>query len=133
MPPQKIDLQQSYPCVCPRKGRLNPIMLTDALGCDKCASIFTVAEDGNSLVQLDAIDPFQGCWHWDGKCWRAQRVKGGKGGLRFYTAGKIALAMALLFVILLLPIAPKLTPIVVAMMMLMVFVLFTYMLAQVRW
>ena len=96
MPPQKIDLQQSYPCVCPRKGKLNPIALTDALGCDRCASIFTLSEDGESLVQLDSIDPFQGSWYWEGKGWRPHRSKKFKHPMRNYTEFRVILIFSLL-------------------------------------
>ncbi len=96
MPPQKIDLQQSYPCVCPRKGKLNPIALTDALGCDRCASIFTLSEDGESLVQLDSIDPFQGSWYWEGKGWRAHRSKKLKHPIRDYREFRVLLILSML-------------------------------------
>ena len=108
MPPQKIDLQQSYPCVCPRKGRLNPIALTDALGCDRCASIFTVSEDGESLIQLDSIDPFQGTWYWEGKGWHAQRSKRVKNSIGVHTIWRFVLVLSFsLLLILLLSYIPR--------------------------
>jgi hypothetical protein len=108
VPPQKIDLQQSYPCVCPRKGRLNPIALTDALGCDRCASIFTVSEDGESLIQLDSIDPFQGTWYWEGKGWHAQRSKRVKNSIGVHTIWRFVLVLSFsLLLILLLSYIPR--------------------------
>ncbi len=132
VPPHKIDLQQSYPCVCPRKGRLNPIALTDALGCDRCASIFTVSEDGNTLVQLDSIDPFQGSWYWEGKGWRAHRTKKVKTAMRGYSFWEFAviLSFGVLLMILVSFVAPKL-PLVVAAIF--IFMLSMSLLAQVRW
>ncbi|MEE3715613.1 hypothetical protein V2H45_02510 [Tumidithrix elongata RA019] len=71
---QKIDQQQSYPCPCPRKrGTLQPITLTDALGCDRCSLIFVVEEGGYSLVQLGGIDPYRRAWQWVGSKWQPSR------------------------------------------------------------
>ncbi len=124
MPPQKIDLQQSYPCVCPRKGRLNPIALTDALGCDRCASIFTVSEDGESLIQLDSIDPFQGTWYWEGKGWHAQRSKRVKNPIRVYSIWRfvLVLSFSLLLILLLSYIPRSLPPIVPALIFVGIFI-----------
>jgi len=69
--PQKIDLEQIYPCPCPRKrGRLKPIALTDAFGCDRCSLLFELEDDGYSLLQLGGIDSQRHVWQWIGK-WRA--------------------------------------------------------------
>lgn len=132
MLPQKIDLEQSYPCVCPRKGKLNPILLTDALGCDRCAAIFTVAEDGHTLVQLDSIDPFQNSWSWHGTGWRAHRTKKGKTPLRVYSIGEfiVILGFGILLMILVSFIAPQL-PLLVATIFILLLSL--SLLAQVRW
>jgi len=124
VPPQKIDLQQSYPCVCPRKGRLNPIALTDALGCDRCASIFTVSEDGESLIQLDSIDPFQGTWYWEGKGWHAQRSKRVKNPIRVYSIWRfvLVLSFSLLLILLLSYIPRSLPPIVPVLIFVVIFI-----------
>ncbi len=71
--PQKIDLEQIYPCPCPRKrGRLKPIALTDAFGCDRCSLLFELENDGYSLLQVGGIDSQRHTWQWIGK-WRAIR------------------------------------------------------------
>lgn len=69
--PQKIDLDQIYPCPCPRKrGKLRPIALTEAFGCDRCALLFELENDGYSLSQLGGIDTQRHAWQWVGK-WQA--------------------------------------------------------------
>lgn len=71
--PQKIDLEQIYPCPCPRKrGKLKPIALTDAFGCDRCSLLFELENDGYSLLQVGGIDSQRHSWQWIGK-WRAIR------------------------------------------------------------
>ncbi|MFM6345061.1 MAG: hypothetical protein ACKPFK_07920 [Dolichospermum sp.] len=71
--PQKIDLEQIYPCPCPRKrGKLKPIALTDAFGCDCCSLLFELEDDGFSLLQIGGIDSHRHRWQWIGK-WRAIR------------------------------------------------------------
>ncbi len=62
----KIDIHQSYPCpLC--RGKLLPIALTDALGCDRCHLIFVVNEDGYALSQLDISSRI---WFWLGDQWQ---------------------------------------------------------------
>jgi len=71
--PQKIDLEQIYPCPCPRRrGRLKPIALTDAFGCDRCSLLFQLENDGYSLSQLGGIDSQRHAWQWTGK-WQTIR------------------------------------------------------------
>ena len=71
--PQKIDLEQIYPCPCPRKrGKLKPITLTESFGCDRCSLLFELENDGYSLLQLGGIDSQRHLWQWIGK-WRAIR------------------------------------------------------------
>jgi len=67
VPPKchKIDLQQSYPCpLC--RGKLQPITLTDASGCDRCHMIFTVEEDGYGMTQVGVNARV---WYWFGDQW----------------------------------------------------------------
>jgi hypothetical protein len=80
---QKIDQQQTYPCPCRRKARLNPIVLTDAFGCDRCSLIFVVEDNGYSLVQLGGIDPYRRAWQWIGTKWQATKNMGSKYPLEF--------------------------------------------------
>lgn len=73
MPPQKaqkIDLNSEYPCPCPRRrGRLVPITLTEAMGCDRCQQIFVVEESGYVLEQLSTSYPYKKAWRWMGHRW----------------------------------------------------------------
>ncbi|MBD2187589.1 hypothetical protein [Pseudanabaena mucicola] len=69
--PQKIDIDQTYPCPCPRKrGKLKPIALTDAFGCDRCSLLFELENDGYSLLQIGGLDTQRHTWQWIGK-WKA--------------------------------------------------------------
>jgi len=71
--PHKIDLDQIYPCPCPRKrGKLKPIALTNAFGCDRCSLLFELENDGYSLLQLGGLDSQRHLWQWFGK-WQAIR------------------------------------------------------------
>ena len=70
---QKIDLDQIYPCPCPRKrGKLKPIALTNAFGCDRCSLLFELENDGYRLLQLGGLDSQRHLWQWVGK-WQAIR------------------------------------------------------------
>lgn len=65
---QKISLKNDYPCPCRRTGCLKPIVLTEALGCDRCQQIFVVKEDGQVIEQLSSIYHKQ-AWRWNGHRW----------------------------------------------------------------
>ncbi|MDJ0530982.1 MAG: hypothetical protein QNJ70_00580 [Xenococcaceae cyanobacterium MO_207.B15] len=64
----KISLKKDYPCPCRRRGCLKPIILTEALGCDRCQQIFVVKEDGQVIEQLSSIYQKQ-AWRWTGYRW----------------------------------------------------------------
>jgi hypothetical protein len=66
---QKIDLQVDYPCPCGRKGRLVPIALTEAFGCNRCQHIFVVKDNGYVLEQLSTTYPYKKAWYWTGHRW----------------------------------------------------------------
>lgn len=66
---QKIDLSSEYPCPCRRKGNLKPIVLTEALGCDRCQQIFVVKKDGQVIEQLASIYQKKS-WRWTGNRWK---------------------------------------------------------------
>ena len=66
---QKIDLSSEYPCPCRRKGSLKPIILTEALGCDRCQQIFVVKKDGLVIEQLSSIYQKKS-WRWTGNRWK---------------------------------------------------------------
>ena len=64
----KIDLSADYPCPCRRRGSLKPIMLTEALGCQRCQQIFVVKENGQVIEQLSSIY-HKKAWRWTGNRW----------------------------------------------------------------
>ncbi|ASC73345.1 hypothetical protein XM38_043100 [Halomicronema hongdechloris C2206] len=70
----KIDLNADYPCPCRRRGRLKPIALTDAFGCDRCQQIFVVRDDGYAIEQLSTHYPYKRAWRWTGHQWRLDRA-----------------------------------------------------------
>jgi len=67
----KIDLNSEYPCPCRRKGRLLPIILTEAKGCDRCQQIFVVTDEEECIEQLNPSYPYKKKWRWNGKRWIA--------------------------------------------------------------
>ncbi|TAE56717.1 MAG: hypothetical protein EAZ87_17770 [Nostocales cyanobacterium] len=67
--PEKIDLNSDYICPCRRKGRLVPITLTEAFGCDRCQQIFVVEDNGYALEQLSTTYPYKQAWRWTGNTW----------------------------------------------------------------
>lgn len=68
--PDKIDLNTEYICPCRRKGKLIPITLTEAFGCDRCQQIFVVEDNGYALEQLSTAYPYKRSWRWYGNNWR---------------------------------------------------------------
>lgn len=64
-----IDLNSEYPCPCRRKGRLKPIILTEAMGCDLCQQIFVIEENQEYIEQLNPTYPYKKRWEWTGKRW----------------------------------------------------------------
>ncbi|MDX2255211.1 MAG: hypothetical protein NW214_06835 [Pseudanabaenaceae cyanobacterium bins.39] len=71
--PQKIDSEQIYPCPCVRnRGKLKPIALMDAFGCDHCSLMFEINEDGYKLLQLGGLSHYPQSWQWVGK-WQLVR------------------------------------------------------------
>ena len=71
---KKIDLSCEYPCPCRRKGNLKPIVLTDALGCDRCQQIFEVKKDGHVIEQLSSVYQKKS-WQWTGNRWKNAYVR----------------------------------------------------------
>lgn len=65
----QIDLTSEYPCPCRRNGTLKPIVLTEALGCDRCQQIFVVIKDGQIIEQLSSIYQKKS-WRWTGHRWQ---------------------------------------------------------------
>ena len=66
---QKIDLNGDYPCPCRRRGRLTPIALTEAFGCNRCQQIFVLQEGGYTIEQLSTNYPYKKMWRWTGHQW----------------------------------------------------------------
>lgn len=66
---QKIDLNAEYPCPCRRRGRLLPIVLTEAFGCDRCQQIFVLEDNGQAIEQLSSTYPYKRAWRWTGHRW----------------------------------------------------------------
>lgn len=66
---KKINLTVDYPCPCRRHGRLVPITLTEAFGCDRCQQLFVVEDNGYVLEQLSTSHPYKKAWRWMGNRW----------------------------------------------------------------
>jgi len=95
----KIDLKSEYPCPCRRRGRLKPIILTEALGCDRCQQIFVVKENGQVIEQLSSIY-HKRAWRWTGYRW-ANIYPGWR---QTYLSAALALLMILpIFAVILIP------------------------------
>lgn len=73
---QKIDLQMDYPCPCRRKARLIPIVLTDALGCDRCPNVFVVTPEGDQVEQVAGLLLSRRFWRWTGQQWVLPETSG---------------------------------------------------------
>jgi hypothetical protein len=69
--PIKLDSNHDYPCPCRRKGRLLPITLTEAFGCDRCQQIFAIDEKHQEIELLSSAYPYKRIWRWTGYRWRA--------------------------------------------------------------
>ncbi|MEY2984149.1 MAG: hypothetical protein RLZZ568_766 [Cyanobacteriota bacterium] len=68
-----VNLSKNYPCPCRRRGRLIPIVLTEALGCDRCQQIFIVHEDQRAIEQLATVYPSRRLWRWTGSRWQLKK------------------------------------------------------------
>ena len=75
---QKIDFNADYPCPCRRRGRLIPITLTEAFGCDRCQQLFVVEDNGYVLEQLSSSYPYKGAWRWVGNRWSVAQPRFGQ-------------------------------------------------------
>lgn len=73
-------MSSAYPCPCRRQGRLIPIALTDAFGCQRCQQIFVVKQDDFTRIeQLSTSYPYRRTWYWDGHQWHPVRRGLGEG------------------------------------------------------
>lgn len=66
---EKIELNAEYPCPCRRRGRLVPIVLTEAFGCNRCQQIFVVAPSDDTIEQVSTHYAYKPRWRWTGKEW----------------------------------------------------------------
>lgn len=68
---QKIDLNNEYPCPCPRcRGQLVSIaLMVAAMRCDRCNEMFEIQESGYILDQLPTSNPSKKSWCWTGRRW----------------------------------------------------------------
>ena len=64
-----IETNREYPCPCRRKGKLLPIVLTEALGCELCQNIFVLSPQAKSIEQLNISYPYKKVWYWTGRKW----------------------------------------------------------------
>ncbi|MCT7948860.1 hypothetical protein NG798_03595 [Ancylothrix sp. C2] len=97
----KIDLSSDYPCPCRRRGRLMPITLTEAFGCNRCQHIFVVDDSGYVIEQLSATYPYKQAWRWTGQQWNKASA-----GLRD-SYFPLAVGIILVLLIIWLPLAVK--------------------------
>jgi hypothetical protein len=95
----KIDLNTEYPCPCRRHGRLLPITLTEAFGCDRCQQIFVLENDGKTIEQLSSSYPYKRAWRWTGYRWMAVHSGLGENYL------PMALGLILILLVIWLPLA----------------------------
>ncbi len=96
---QKIDLNVDYPCPCRRRGRLVPITLTEAFGCDRCQQLFVVEDNGYVLEQLSTSYPYKRAWRWMGNRWSVAQTRSGQSYL------PVAVGIILVLLIVWLPLA----------------------------
>jgi len=97
---QKIDFKAEYPCPCRRRGRLTPIALTDAFGCDRCQQIFVVQENGYIIEQLSTNYPYKRTWRWTGQHWTVARSRLGRSYLPLMLVSVFVLGFLILLTLL---------------------------------
>jgi len=98
----KIDLNTEYPCPCRRRGKLIPIILTEAFGCDRCQQIFVLEDHGHALEQLSTTYPYKRAWRWNGSNWQVVHSRLGENYM------PVALGIIFVLVIIWLPLALRL-------------------------
>lgn len=97
---QKIDFKAEYPCPCRRRGRLTPIALTDAFGCDRCQQIFVVQENGYIIEQLSTNYHYKRTWRWTGQHWTVARSSLGRSYLPLMLVSVFVLGFLILLTLL---------------------------------
>jgi hypothetical protein len=91
--PEKLDLNSEYPCPCRRRGRLVPITLTEAFGCDRCQQIFVIQDNGYILEQLSTSYPYKKAWRWTGSSWNVVHPRLGENSLPVALVGLFVLVV----------------------------------------
>ena len=94
---QKIDFNSDYPCPCRRRGRLVPITLTEAFGCNRCQQIFVVQDNAQVIEQLSTTYPYKRAWRWSGHQWNVANSSLAQG----YFPLTLAIIFGLIFLLLL--------------------------------
>lgn len=102
---QKIDLNNDYPCPCRRRGRLTPIALTEAFGCNRCQQIFVVQDNGYVIEQLSTNYPYKRAWRWTGHQWSMAHTSLSRG----YFPLTLVIIFGLIFLLLLTTLQPPLS------------------------
>jgi hypothetical protein len=125
----KIDPNSDYPCPCRRRGRLVPIALTDAFGCNRCQQIFVVQENGYVIEQLSTNYPYKRAWRWTGHQWVMVHPSLSRGYLPLTLVILIGLVFLLLLTTLQSPIGSSLTFRVIAALVLSILLVFMLWLA----
>lgn len=73
-----------------------PIVLTEALGCDRCQQIFVVHESGDSIEQLSSTYQQKKVWRWTGHQWSVARSTIGQEFLPLALMALLGLVIVLL-------------------------------------
>ena len=95
----KIDLNQVYPCPSCRRGKLNVIALTEALGCNRCQQIFVLEDKNRALEQLSTTYPYKRSWYWMGRGWVKARVRRSSRSLLIVLVSIIGILLIILFLL----------------------------------
>lgn len=72
-PDRDKTLSLPFPTPCPycgSQGELIPITLMEAIGCDRCQSLFTFSPPDHTLEQVASPTPTPRRWRWTGQHWR---------------------------------------------------------------
>jgi hypothetical protein len=94
--PERIDLQEQYPCPRCKRGKLQAILLTEAFGCDRCQQIFGLSEDNQTIEQLSTSYPYTKTWQWMAEGWRSKDHVFGENYLPL-VLGALAIPLLLFF------------------------------------
>lgn len=125
----KIDLNNEYPCPCRRRGNLKPIVLMEAMGCDRCQQIFIVNTDDGVIEQVSTIYQKKS-WRWTGNRWKNAYARWSHSSLSLISLG--VLILLVLTVVILPPLLRWLstqsiiswTVVILSLMMLLILSLF---------